>query len=166
MQVAQRNLEIAYHDTGYYDRRVAQLQEQLAARRPTTATPAGSWDAPMRFSRARGGGGRVRAAARAPPQGRGRESFSSGSRRRTAGVPTPRPNGSGARSSSSPSPPSCTLLGRIYYNRGLNDEALVALERAVELNPDNANAHYLMAFVLGDLGRHQERASRRSAPSS
>jgi len=39
-------------------------------------------------------------------------------------------------------------LGEIYYNRGLNDEALVALERAVELNPDNANAHYLMAFVL------------------
>src|SRR2546428_13670157 len=29
MQVAQRNLEIAYHDTGYYDRRVAQLQERL-----------------------------------------------------------------------------------------------------------------------------------------
>src|SRR5207249_7475679 len=24
------------------------------------------------------------------------------------------------------------------------------------LNPDNANAHYLMAFVLGDLGRHQD----------
>src|SRR5207245_1146697 len=27
---------------------------------------------------------------------------------------------------------------------------------AVELNPDNAHAHYLMAFVLGDMGRHQE----------
>src|SRR3989441_7018301 len=41
-------------------------------------------------------------------------------------------------------------LGEIYYNRGLNDEALVALERAVELNPDNANAHYLMAFVRSE----------------
>src|SRR2546430_16770945 len=29
MQVAQRNLEIAYHDTGYYDRRVAELRERL-----------------------------------------------------------------------------------------------------------------------------------------
>src|SRR5205823_4184999 len=29
MQVAQRNLEIAYHDTGYYDQRVAQLRERL-----------------------------------------------------------------------------------------------------------------------------------------
>src|SRR5204863_8617798 len=47
-------------------------------------------------------------------------------------------------------------LGEIYYNRGLNAEALGALGRAVELNPDNANAHYLMAFVRGDLGRHQD----------
>jgi len=29
MQVAQRNLEIAYHNTGFYDRRVAELQERL-----------------------------------------------------------------------------------------------------------------------------------------
>src|SRR5690348_6065542 len=29
MQVAQRNLEIAYHNTGYYDRRVVELQEKL-----------------------------------------------------------------------------------------------------------------------------------------
>src|SRR5437879_12766629 len=29
MQVAQRNLEIAYHDTGYYDQRVAHLRERL-----------------------------------------------------------------------------------------------------------------------------------------
>ena len=31
MQVAQRNLEIAYHNTGFYDRRVAELQERLNA---------------------------------------------------------------------------------------------------------------------------------------
>src|SRR2546428_6856710 len=29
MQVAQRNLEIAYHNSGYYDRRVAELRERL-----------------------------------------------------------------------------------------------------------------------------------------
>ena len=29
MQVAQRNLEIAYHNTGFYDTRVAELQERL-----------------------------------------------------------------------------------------------------------------------------------------
>ena len=47
-------------------------------------------------------------------------------------------------------------LGEVYYNRGLNEPALAALERSVTLNPDNANAHYLMAFVLGDMGRYQE----------
>ena len=31
MQVAQRNLEVAYFSTGYYDRRVATLREQLRA---------------------------------------------------------------------------------------------------------------------------------------
>src|SRR5207249_6330323 len=29
MQVAQRNLEISYNNTGFYDRRVAELQERL-----------------------------------------------------------------------------------------------------------------------------------------
>ena len=32
MQVAQRNLEIAYFNTGYYDKRVAELTERLRAR--------------------------------------------------------------------------------------------------------------------------------------
>ncbi|HET7380161.1 MAG TPA: tetratricopeptide repeat protein, partial [Gaiellales bacterium] len=31
MQVAQRNLEIAYHNSGYYDQLVAQLRERLRA---------------------------------------------------------------------------------------------------------------------------------------
>ncbi len=32
MQVAQRNLEIAYFNTGYYDRRVTELRERLRQR--------------------------------------------------------------------------------------------------------------------------------------
>ena len=47
-------------------------------------------------------------------------------------------------------------LGEVLYHRGLNDEALRALERAVELNPDNHDALYLMGFVLGDMGRHED----------
>jgi tetratricopeptide (TPR) repeat protein len=47
-------------------------------------------------------------------------------------------------------------LGEVIYNRGLNDEALAALKRALELNPDNPDAHYLMGFVLGDMGRHED----------
>src|SRR5439155_1010919 len=47
-------------------------------------------------------------------------------------------------------------LGEVLYNRGLNDDALTALKRAMELNPENHDALYLMGFVLGDMGRHEE----------
>src|SRR5512141_1383489 len=32
--------------------------------------------------------------------------------------------------------------GEALYNRGLNEPALEALDKAVRLNPDNADAHY------------------------
>ena len=47
-------------------------------------------------------------------------------------------------------------IGEVLYNRGLNDQALTALHRSIELSPENADAHYLIGFVLGDLGRHEE----------
>jgi Flp pilus assembly protein TadD len=47
-------------------------------------------------------------------------------------------------------------MGEVLYHRGLNSEALAALERAVALNPDNHDALYLMGFVLGDIGRQDE----------
>ena len=47
-------------------------------------------------------------------------------------------------------------VGEVLYNRGLNDEALNALKRSIELAPDNPDAHYLLGFVLGDMGRHDE----------
>ncbi|HEX7939589.1 MAG TPA: tetratricopeptide repeat protein, partial [Gemmatimonadaceae bacterium] len=42
------------------------------------------------------------------------------------------------------------------YGRGLNDEALSLLQKAIALNPQNHEALYLLGFVLGDLGRHDE----------
>jgi tetratricopeptide (TPR) repeat protein len=47
-------------------------------------------------------------------------------------------------------------VGEVLYNRGLNDEALHALKRSIDLAPDNPDAHYLLGFVLGDMGRHDE----------
>ena len=47
-------------------------------------------------------------------------------------------------------------IGEVLYNRGVNEGALAALRRAVELNPHNPDAYYLMGFVLGDMGRHEE----------
>src|SRR6266571_239426 len=137
MQVAQRNLEIAYHDTGYYDRRVAQLQERL---RQAHEEAVGEFEQLLAHSPKD-----VAAIIQLglAEKNRGRPEAATEWFRRAVEL----------------EPDSTVVhfyLGEIYYNRGLNDEALVALERAVELNPDNANAHYLMAFVLGDLGRHQD----------
>ncbi len=47
-------------------------------------------------------------------------------------------------------------LGEIAYNRGLLDDALARLRRAIELNPDNHEAWYLLGFVLGDKGMHAD----------
>ena len=43
----------------------------------------------------------------------------------------------------------------MLYNRGLNDAALAALREAIARNPDYAEAHYLLAFVYGDMGQHE-----------
>ncbi len=52
----------------------------------------------------------------------------------------------------------------VSYHRGLDADALAALERVVERAPHLAEAHFLLGFVLGDLGRHEEarEATRRA----
>lgn len=52
----------------------------------------------------------------------------------------------------------------VAYHRGLNDEAEARLRDVVARVPDHADAHYLLGFVLGDLGRHDEarEATRRA----
>src|SRR5690606_24525752 len=42
------------------------------------------------------------------------------------------------------------------YNQGAFDDALASLQEAIRLNPDNPDAHFLLSFVLGDMGRHDE----------
>src|SRR5437763_10123831 len=156
MQVAQRNLEIAYHDTGYYDQRVAQLRERL---RSAPDDRDARWEL-----------GRAYAILGAHEDAVGE--FEQLLAHRPSDVAAIIQLGLAEKNRGRPEaatewfvravelePESSVVhfyLGEIYYNRGLNAEALGALERAVELNPDNANAHYLMAFVLGDLGRHQD----------
>ena len=47
-------------------------------------------------------------------------------------------------------------LGEVAYSRGLNEEALSLLQRAVALDAKNHEALHLLGFVLGDMGRHDE----------
>src|SRR2546425_244154 len=156
MQIAQRNLEIAYHDTGYYDQRVAQLRERLR-QAPDER------DARWELGRAYAILGQYDEAigefeqlvAQKPDDVAAIIQLGLAEKNRG------RPEAATewflrARELDPDSSVAQFYLGEIYYNRGVNGDALAALERAVELNPDNANAHYLMAFVLGDLGRHQD----------
>src|SRR2546422_680371 len=156
MQVAQRNLEIAYHNSGYYDRRVAELRERL---RQAPDDRDARWEL-------------GRAYAILGQQAEAVAEFEQLLGQRPKDVAAILQLGLAEKNRGRPEvatewfvrareldPDSSVVwfyLGEIYYNRGLNAEALQALEKAVELNPDNAHAHYLMAFVLGDMGRHQE----------
>src|SRR5213596_941695 len=156
MQVAQRNLEIAYHNTGFYDRRVAELQERLRqapderdARWELGRTYAilGAFDeAVAEFEELLAHRSKDVAAMiqlGLAEKSRGRLEVATEWFLRAV---EEEPDSSVVH----------FYLGEVYYNRGLNEPALTALEQAVTLNPDNANAHYLMAFVLGDMGRHQD----------
>jgi tetratricopeptide (TPR) repeat protein len=156
MQVAQRNLEIAYFNTGYYDKRIPELRERL---RQQPSDREARWEL-----------GRTYALLGQQPQAV--EEFTA--------LLQYHPNDVGAllqlamaekqagdigraqewlQRALALDKDSSILhfyLGEVLYNRGLNDEALTALKRAMELNPENHDAMYLMGFVLGDMGRHEE----------
>jgi Tfp pilus assembly protein PilF len=53
-------------------------------------------------------------------------------------------------------------LGSIYADQGRNQEALLALQRAVTLDPTQPDAHYRLARLYSALGQ-KEKASREFA---
>src|SRR5437868_3051692 len=156
MQVAQRNLEIAYFNTGYYDKRIPELKERL---RHQPADRESRWEL-----------GRTYALLSQQPQAV--EEFTALLQYHPKDVGAllqlamaEKQAGDIGRAQEwlqraiALDPGSSILhfyLGEVLYNRGLNDEALGALKRAMELNPENNDALYLMGFVLGDMGRHEE----------
>ena len=41
-------------------------------------------------------------------------------------------------------------LGEVYYHKGMYDEAIKYFKKAIEINPNNADAHYNLSFAYGD----------------
>jgi tetratricopeptide (TPR) repeat protein len=164
MAVAQRNLEIVYARSGVYDQRIAALRERLRQRpgdldvRGELArayASVGQWDdavaefAAILAERPRDAGAMLQLGL--AEQRRGRPASAAEWLAR-------------ARELDGGSSVLAFHYGEVLYQQGMNDEALAALKSAVELGPDNADAHYLLAFVLGDMGRHAEaRAASRKA---
>lgn len=56
-------------------------------------------------------------------------------------------------------------LAEVLYQRGQNEQAMDVLDQLLAQHPDQADAHLLRGFVLGDMGRHEAAiaASRRAA---
>src|SRR6185503_9234634 len=156
MEVAQRNLEVAYFNTGYYDTRIPELKDRLRLKPDDRDA---RWELGRTFSLL-------------GQQDEAAEEFRSLLQFNPTDVGAllqlalaEKLSGDIERAQSyveralSLDPDSSLLhftLGEVLYHRGLNDDALRALERAIELNPENHDALYLMGFVLGDIGRHTD----------
>ncbi|MGQ0538092.1 MAG: tetratricopeptide repeat protein [Gemmatimonadaceae bacterium] len=159
MTVAQRNLEIAYFTTGYYDRRVPQLRERLdaaphdrAARRELArtyallgqyASAAAEFGALVREDS--GDAAAVLQLALAEHKRGNLERAAEWIARALELEPR--------------NPQYHFHAGEISYHRGLNEDAVDRLRHAIALAADLADAHYLLGFVLGDMGRHDEARS-------
>jgi tetratricopeptide (TPR) repeat protein len=156
MQVAQRNLEIAYFNTGYYDRRVAELREKLRAH-------AGDRDARWELGRTYALLGQVAEAVAEftelltfYPDDAGALVQLGLAEKGNGDIEAAQRWFEHARSLDAGSAVVHFYIGECLYNRGLNEEALVSLRRSTDLAPDNPDALYLMGFVYGDMGRHDD----------
>ena len=156
MTIAQRNLEIAYFNSGFYDARLQVLREQLATQ---PGDRAARWEVGRTYALL----GDTRQAAdafgallRDDPDDV--EAMLHLALAESAGGDLEHAE-RWLQYAVEVAPDRAILhfhLGQTAYHRGLNDEALRHLQRAVDLAPDDADALYLLGFVLGDLGRHED----------
>jgi superkiller protein 3 len=156
MKVAQGNLELAYLDSGHALARVTQLREQM---RKTPRDREARWELGRTYALL---GQHLNAIGE----------FSELLRFHPGDVPTliqlalaQKADGDVDRAQQSldqalAEDPGNSLvhiyMGEIAYNRGLHEDALAHLHRAIELQPQNHEALYLMGFVLDELGRPDE----------
>jgi tetratricopeptide (TPR) repeat protein len=154
MTIAQRNLEIAYFTSGYYDRRVDDLTTRLASADDRGAR----WELARTYL-VLGDGERAVAEFERLHQATPddvdvlrhlalAEAKAGALERATQHL----------EAAIAVDPANRLLhlqLGEVAYHRGLNDLSRAALTRCVELVPDEADALYLLGFVLGDLGDHE-----------
>jgi len=159
MRVAQRNLEIAYFNTGYYDTRIPELRERLRQRPDDRES---RWELGRTFAllgQQESAAEEFRALLKHAPDDVGALLQLALAEKQSGDIE----RAQGYVENALRLDPSSSLLhftrGEILYHRGLNEDALRALERSVELNAENYDALYLMGFVLGDLGRHSDAQS-------
>lgn len=156
MQVAQRNLEIAYLNSGAAERRIALLREYL---RSNPSDREARWE----FGRTSALLGRHAEAVDAfqellkyYPYDLGALIQVALSEKEIGDIEVAQRWLEQALEVDQDSSLVHFYLGEIAYNRGLLDDAVARLRSSIELNPDNHEAWYLLGFVLGDMGKHNE----------
>src|SRR5688500_3232413 len=152
MQVAQRNLEIAYLNSGAADQRIAHLRDHLR-------TNPSDRDARWEVGRTSALLGRHAAAIeeftellKYHPGDLGALIQLALSEKEVGDIEVAQRWFEQALAADPNSSLVHFYLGEIAYNRGLLQDALMMLKRAIELNPENHEAWYLLGFVLGDAG--------------
>ena len=169
MQVAQRNLEIAYFNTGYYDTRIPELRERLRARPDDREA---RWElgrtlALLGQTRRSGRTSSARCCSYHPTDVGALLQLALAEKQ--AATSSARRAASSARSRSIRTARcSTSTLGEVLYHRGLNEDALRALERAVELNPAESTTRCTSwascsATWAGTRKRRRRRAARSSS---
>jgi tetratricopeptide (TPR) repeat protein len=159
MEVAQRNLEVAYFNTGYYDTRIPELKERV---RLHPEDRDARWELGRTFAllgQQEEAAEEFRALLQYNPNDVGALLQLAMAEKNSGDIEKAQ---SYIERALKHDPDSSLLhftLGECLYHRGLNEEALRALERSTELNPENHDALYLTGFVLGDMGRHEDAQS-------
>jgi tetratricopeptide (TPR) repeat protein len=156
MSIAQRNLEIVYRHNGFYDRRIAELRERLRRRGDDR-------EAHWELGRAYASVGQLDEAVAEFEAMIATDSADLGALLQLALVEQRRGRLDRAlewlQQAKERDADSSVVefhRGEVLYNLGMNEESRAALERAVALSPDNADAWHLLAFVLGDQGLRDE----------
>ena len=156
----QRNLEVAYFNTGDYDRRIAELREKLRFRVDDRDA---RWELGRAYAVLGQSGEAVAeftALLRHHPNDLGAVVQLGLAEKASGNLGAAEHWFEDAIALDPSSSVTRFYLGEVLrYNQGRIDEALEALKRAIELNPDNPDAHFLLSFVYGDKGRHEEAAA-------
>jgi tetratricopeptide (TPR) repeat protein len=159
MQVAERNLQIAYFATGYFEDLIRQLQARLE----THADDAATRD---RLARTYFYGGDADAAIREWRVVLHERPRDAAVYQRIARAEVKRGDLDAAlvalRNAAAIQPRNARIhlrIGEVLYQRGLQADSRDPLEKAVALDDTLAEAFHLLAFVYGDLG-HAEKANR------
>ncbi len=156
MTVAQRNLEDACGATGAYERRAAALEARIAAGADTPGArrALGSWH--LLLSQPERAIEQFTALLAADERDTRALAGLAQAERRCGRMETAAAAAERALCLKPADAGLLRLAAEIAYHRGLNDQALDHVDRALSADPDSADAHLLRAFILGDSGEPEK----------